>query len=319
VLTLAFVRIPSSVTDAVIVGLAVLAWVPYRRRARRLAGEGRPVAAWRQRCYAAGLIVLLAAFSSPVDDISDRLLVAHMTEHLFIGDVATLLIVLGVTGPLIAPLLRLRRLGWARVLAHPLVALPVWAVDLYAWHLPVLYDAALRNDYIHVFEHGCFLFAGIAMWMALLGPLPKPVWYGNLARLGYIVAVRLVEGILGNVFLWSHTIFYPYYRAFEPAYHLTALADQIDAGAVMMVEGSFVTLALFCWLFMRAAAQSDQRQALLDYAHSHELELDDARAARAVAAGRGAELQHRLEQRAVGAAVPPRPPDGRPAGAPRQR
>jgi putative membrane protein len=306
--SLAFVRIPYSVTDAVIVGMAVLSWVPYRRRARRLAAAGRPLPAWRQRCYAAGLIVLLGAFSSPVDDISDRLLVAHMVEHLFIGDVATLLIVLGVTGPLIAPLLRLRGLGWARVLAHPLVALPVWAVDLYAWHVPVLYEAALRNDYIHVFEHGCFLFTGVAMWMALLGPLPKPAWYGNLARLGYIVAVRLIEGILGNVFLWSHTIFYPYYRAFEPAYHLSALGDQIDAGAVMMVEGSFVTLGLFCWLFMRAAAQSEQRQSLLDYAHLHDLELDEARATRAVAAGRGEELQTRLE-----AAVPPRTASGGPA------
>jgi len=314
VTALGFVRIPYDVTNAVIVVVALASWVPYRRRARRLAAEGRPVPAWRQRCYAAGLIVLLGAFSSPVDDISDRLLVAHMAEHLFIGDIATLLIVLGLTGPLIAPLLRLRGLGWARVFAHPLVALPVWAIDLYAWHVPVLYEAALRNDYVHIVEHGCFLFAGVAMWMALLGPLPKPSWYGNLARLGYIIAVRLAEGILGNVFLWSHGIFYPYYKAFEPAYHLSALQDQIDAGALMMVEGSFVTLGLFCWLFMRAAAQSEQRQALMDYARSHDLELDEARAARAVAAGRGDELQHRLE-----AAVPPRTASGGPAGAPRQR
>jgi putative membrane protein len=314
VTVLGFVRIPYDVTNAVIVAVALLSWFPYRRRARRLAAEGRPVPAWRQRCYAAGVIVLLGAFSSPVDDISDRLLVAHMTEHLFIGDIATLLIVLGLTGPLIAPLLRQRGLGWARVFAHPLVALPVWAIDLYAWHVPVLYEAALRNDYVHIAEHGCFLFAGLAMWMALLGPLPKPSWYGNLGRLGYIIAVRLIEGILGNIFLWSNGIFYPYYRAFEPAYHLSALQDQIDAGAVMMVEGSFVTLGLFCWLFMRAAAHSEQRQALMDYARSHDLELDEARAARAVAAGRGDELRHRLE-----AAVPPRTASGGPAGAPRQR
>jgi len=110
-----------------------------------------------------------------------------------------------------------------RVMTHPLVALPVWAIDLYAWHIPVIYQAALRNQYLHALEHACFLGAGIAMWMALLGPLPKPAWFGNFARLGYIVGVRLIEGILGNIFLWSHTIFYPYYRVFEAHYGIGPL------------------------------------------------------------------------------------------------
>ncbi len=65
----------------------------------------------------------------------------------------------------------------------------------------------------------------------------------------------------------------------------------------MMVEGSILTILLFAWLFMRAASQSDQRQALLDFAHANNLELDDARAARAVEAGRGDELRARLEER----------------------
>jgi cytochrome c oxidase assembly factor CtaG len=99
------------------------------------------------------------------------------------------------------------------------------------------------------------------------------------------------------VLLWSHTIFYPYYRVFEAAYGISPLQDQIDAGAVMMIEGSIVTILLFGWLFMRAASQSEERQALLDFARANDLELDDARAARAVAAGRGEELRRRLEQR----------------------
>jgi len=222
-----------------------------------------------------------------------------MIEHLLIGDIAALLIVLGLSGPMIGPLLRIGPIGRLRVFAHPLVALPTWAIDLYLWHIPVLYQAALRNEAVHALEHACFLLAGIAMWMALLGPLPKPSWYANLARLGYIVAVRLIEGILGNVFLWSHTIFYPYYRGFESAQHISPLQDQITAGAVMMVEGSIVTILLFAWLFARTASQSEQRQRLLEHARGHDIELDEARAARAVAAGRGEELQHRLEATAA--------------------
>ena len=288
---------PGLSADIFVLALAVLYWVPYHRRAGRLARDGHAVPRWRQACYAGGIVVLIVALSTPLGDLSEKLLVAHMVEHLLIGDLAALLIVLGLTGPMIAPLLRIGLFNRLRVMTHPLVALPVWALDLYAWHIPVLYQAALRNQYVHALEHACFLLAGIAMWMALFGPLPKPAWFGNLARLGYIVGVRLVEAILGNVLLWSHTVFYPYYGVFEAHYGISPLQDQIDAGAVMMVEGSIVTILLFGWLFARAASQSEQRQQLLDFARAHDLELDDARAARAVAAGRGEELQRRLEER----------------------
>jgi cytochrome c oxidase assembly factor CtaG len=252
---------------------------------------------WRQWCYGGGLVVLIVALSTPLGVLAEKLLVAHMVEHLLIGDIAALLIVLGLTGPMIAPLLRIGLFARLRVFAHPLVALPVWAIDLYVWHIPALYQAALRNESVHALEHACFLLAGIAMWMALLGPLPKPAWFGNLGRLGYIIAVRLIEAVLGNILLWSHAVFYPYYGVYEKAYGISALGDQVDAGAVMMVEGSILTILLFAWLFMRAASQSEQRQALLDFARANNLELDDARAARAVAAGRGDELRARLEQR----------------------
>jgi cytochrome c oxidase assembly factor CtaG len=307
---------PGIVASILVAGLAALFWVPYRRRATRLARTGRPVPGWRQWCYAGGLVVLIIALTEPLGVLAEELLYPHMIEHLMIGDIAALLIVLGLTGPLIAPLLRIHWISRLRVLTHPLVALPVWAISLYVWHLPVLYQAALRSEGVHAFEHACFLVAGIAMWMALLGPLPKPAWFGTLAMLGYVIAVRLIEAILGNIFLWSHTTFYPYYRVHEATYHISPLQDQINAGAVMMVEGSILTIILFGWLFMRAASQYEERQRLIEYAQAHDLELDEARAARAVAAGRGDELLRRLEQRV--AAVPPRPAVGGPAGAPRE-
>ena len=72
----------------------------------------------------------------------------------------------------------------------------------------------------------------------------------------------------------------------------------------MMVEESLLTLGLFCWLFLRVARESEQRQELLDYARAHGLELSEVRAARAVAAGRGAELRRRLETSAGAARRP---------------
>jgi cytochrome c oxidase assembly factor CtaG len=161
-----------------------------------------------------------------------------------------------------------------------------------------LYEAALRASAVHALEHAMFLGFGINMWMCLFGPLPMPRWFGNLAKLIYIVAVRLTGTVLGNVFLWSGTVFYPFYVQGDIAHHISPLADQNIAGAIMMVEESILTLCLFCWLFLRTAREGQERQELLDFAYAHGLELTDERAARAVAAGRAAELRTRLESRA---------------------
>ena len=283
-------------SSVIALGPLLLLGVLYGRRVRTLAVAAHPVAGWRQWCFYGGLLVIAAALTG-LGAPSEELLYAHMIEHLLLGDIAALLIVLGLTGPLLAPILRIRFFDRLRMLTHPLLAFPLWAIDLYVWHLPVLYQAALRHPGVHALEHIMFLSLGINMWMPLFGPLPTPSWFGNLGKLGYIVAVRLTGSVLGNVFLWSGALFYPYYRHGDAVAHISPVADQNLAGAIMMVEESFLTLGLFCWLFLRAAREGEERQDLLDFASARGLELTEARAARAVAAGRGAELRRRLESR----------------------
>jgi putative membrane protein len=133
------------------------------------------------------------------------------------------------------------------------------------------------------------------MWMALLGPLPKPAWFGNFARLIYIVGVRLTSTVLANVFVWSDTAFYDVYRGGERAHGISPHSDQVTAGSIMMVEGSILTICLFAWLFLRSAREGEERQELLDLAAAGGVALDERRAARAVAAGRGGELRRRIE------------------------
>jgi putative membrane protein len=275
-------------------GPLAIAGLLYARRVRSLARSRHPVPGWRQACFYAGFLTIAAALTS-LDSASQDLLYMHMIEHLLLGDIGALLIVLGLTGPLLAPILKIRLFDRLRALSHPAVAFPLWAIDLYVWHAPALYQAALRHTTVHALEHAMFLALGINMWMCLFGPLPTPGWFGNLGRLGYIVVVRLTGTVLGNIFLWSGTVFYPFYSRGDAIHHISPLADQNIAGAIMMVEESFLTLGLFCWLFLRAAREGEERQNLLDYAASQGLELSDQRAARAVAAGRGAELRRRME------------------------
>jgi putative membrane protein len=273
--------------------LAVVA-VAYALRARTLSAQGRPVDVWRQASFAAGVALILAALVSPLAHMGEELLWAHMAQHLVLGDLASLLIVLGLTGPLLQPLLAVEGLGWLRGLFHPLVALPLWLVNLYVWHIPALYQGALTSEALHALEHAAFFGAGFAMWMALLGPLPKPAWFGNLGRLGYVIAVRFGGAVLGNTFMWAGSVFYPDYAPGEASWDISPLADQGAAGVVMTIEQGLVTLGLFTWLFFRWASESEERQRLLDLAHERGVPLDEARAARAVAAGQGARLEERL-------------------------
>jgi cytochrome c oxidase assembly factor CtaG len=275
--------------------LLLLAYViPYVVRARTLRRRGSPVPAWRQACFAGAVVLLLASVSAPVDRLADERLSVHMAEHLVIGDVAPLLVVLGCTGPMIAPLLRLPLTRPLRHLSHPLVAFGLWAANLYLWHLAAAYDGALRHDAVHVLQHACFFAFGIVLWLPLFGPLPKPEWFSNVARLGYILVVRATGTVLANAFIWSGTVFYSFYRTPDAARGIDALADQGVAGGVMLTEQSIVTLCLFAWLFLRTTADLEQRQRLAELAATSGVDVDERRIARAVAAGRGEALRRRI-------------------------
>ena len=263
----------------------------YLTRARTLARRGAPVPGWRIACFVGGLVLVVVALAPPVDDAADDLLVAHMAQHLLLADLAALALVLGLTGPLLAPVLRIRFFDRLRVLTHPVVAASLWALDLYLWHTPFLYQAALHHDLVHALEHACFLAFGMLLWMPLFGPLPKPEWFGNFAKLVYIVVVRLTGSVLANVLLWDTVVLYPFYRG---GHGISAASDQSAAGALMMIEESVLTIALFGWLFVRAARESEERQELLDLAAERGVELSERRATRAVSAGRGAELRRRV-------------------------
>ena len=268
--------------------------VAYARRALTLAQRESPVAIWRQAAFAAGIVLLVVADVPPLADVAEELVVAHMVQHLIVGDLAALLIALGVTGPILQPLLARPAFAWLRVLGNPLVALPLWAFNLYLWHLSALYEGVLTSPLLHFAQHVCFFTFGLAMWLPLVGPLPKPSWFGDWAMLGYVIVVRLLEAVLANVLIWSGSALYPAYAPGEAEWEIGALADQGAAGNVMMIWTGTVTLGLFTWLFIRAANRSTEKQELIELAESHGIELDPARAARAVAAGQGERLRERI-------------------------
>ncbi len=263
----------------------VLIGIAYAVRARTLARRGQPVPGWRIGLFALGLTLLVVAVASPIDRIGEEELFAfHMGQHLLLGDLAPLCILAGLTGPLLRPVLALPGVLRLKVLANPFVALPIWTANLVLWHLPFLYEGAVESSALHAIEHVAFFSAGIVLWLPVLETLPAPEWFGTGAKLAYIVGVRLVATVVGNVFVWAGSPFYSVYETGDDYLGLTPDADQGLAGSLMMLEGSLVTIVALAWLFLRMAQEGEIRQELIEKG------VDERTAKRAVRYRRWREL-----------------------------
>jgi len=263
----------------------VLIAVAYAVRARTLARRGQPVPGWRVALFSLGIVLLLVSVASPIAEIGEEELFSfHMAQHLLIGDLAPLCLLAGLTGPLLRPLLALPGVMRLRVLSNPFVALPIWAANLALWHVPALYEAAVENGAVHALEHTAFFAAGIVLWLPVLETLPAPEWFGTGAKLAYIVGVRLVATLIGNVFIWGGAPFYDVYETGDDYLGLSPSGDQSLAGSLMMLEGSLVTIVAIAWLFLRMAQEGEIRQELIERG------VDERTARRAVRYRRWGEL-----------------------------
>jgi cytochrome c oxidase assembly factor CtaG len=278
--------------------LPVVLGFGYFRRVNHLARHGSAPSALRQVSFGGGLLLLLAATVGPLDELGDELVFGHMIQHTMLTDEAALLLAIGLTGPVLRPILSAPGLRHLRALMHPVLAIGLWIVVIYAWHAPPLYEAAAEHTLLHLLEHACFLGAGLVMWLALLGPLPKPEWFGNIAKVGYVAVIYFSSMAMANILMWSGTVLYPVYAEGEAAHGISPLTDQSLAGAILMIQGSIVMLAVFFWVLIQWARQDTERQELIDLAERLQVPLSDQRAARAAAAGRGPELRRRLEAEA---------------------
>ena len=203
-----------------------------------------------------GLAGLWIAIASPLDALSGFLLSAHMVQHLLLLTVVPPLILLGApllplvrglprklasdgVAPFLAcPALRLA----ANKITNPLVCWLVMTVTLCAWHLPTVFDFALRSPGWHKVEHACFLGAAFLFWWPVVRPFPSrpqwPLWSVPL----YLLAADLVNTALSVILTFSDHVLYPQYLDAPRLFGTTALGDQSCAGLIMWVPGSLVFL-----------------------------------------------------------------------------
>jgi putative membrane protein len=250
---------------AVLIGVAAMAalygiaW----RRARGGRGSVTPSHApgfGRLALFTGGLATIIVALVSPVDSLGDQLLVMHMVQHVLLLDIAPILIILGFNKVLLRPVTRRlhvleRRAGY---LAHPAFAVLAYAGFMWVWHVPAMYDAALKNSTVHAFEHLCFAAAGSLYWWHLLSPIRSRMRMGGLGPVAYMVSTKLLVGALGIALAFAPASFYPFYEHHPHYWGLSPSTDQSMAGLVMALEQSIVMGIALVWVFVQMLRESER-------------------------------------------------------------
>lgn len=225
----------------------------------RIRGAGWPQAL----AFGAGLTVLLIALASPLDGLGeDYLFSAHMVQHVLLGDIAPLLLLLGLSRVIMRPATR-RLQAVERALgpfAHPVTGIVVWLFLIYLWHVPAMYDAALESPSLHALEHASFFAAGVAVWWPLIQPVPMRRRLTGLWTFAYIGAAKAGLAALGLYLAWSSTVAYSYYETVPRIWGLSPIEDQNVGGAIMMVEQSIVLALVLVVLFVRMLRQSEEEE-----------------------------------------------------------
>ncbi len=240
--------IPPAATFAI-----VLTALVYLRGWWLLRRAGSPdVPPWRAATFLLGLLTLWVALASPMDVFNGFILTAHMLQHMLLMMVAPPLILLGA--PLVPTVRGLPKfaarefagpfLNWSaarrvgNALTHPVSALLLMGVAMFAWHTPALYELALRSSSWHQVEHAWFFLTSIIFWWPVVQPWPSSAHWPRWAMVPYLLIADIQNTVLSAILVFSDRVLYPSYSGVPRLFGLSALEDQVAAGSIMWVVGS---------------------------------------------------------------------------------
>jgi len=218
---------------------------------------------WRRiGFFIAGSLAMLLALVSPLDVGADQLLSLHMLQHVTLTTIGPPLVLLGLPVSALRELLNrlpaLDRVFTAVTL--PLVTAAVFIVNMWLWHLPPVYEAALTNTGVHIAMHVAFMASGLLFWWPVVQPLPERARIGDGGRLLYLFVTGFPMGILALLLIASPDPVYDYYEGAPRLWGVSAIADQQVAGLIMGVLGesaSFIAMTLLFFRFLDKEGAGD--------------------------------------------------------------
>ena len=238
-----------------VAGLAALAGL-YEFGGRRLQGD----LSGRRLFFYAGLLVIFFSLNGWVHDLSDWYLIsAHMVQHLLLTLLLPPLLIVGVPGWMLRPLLAVRPVGAiARFLTSPKVCFAAFNLALIVWHLPPFYNAAVADHRIHIVQHLSFMITAVMLWWPILSQLPELPRLSYPMQMLYLFLTTLPMSVVAVYITYSRNLLYPGYAASPRILGITPMEDQLIAGLIMWIPGGLLFFGAITVIFFRWQAHGAQ-------------------------------------------------------------
>ena len=258
---------PSTVVGIVALG-ALYRW--RERVAERSGGAGArrgpdadlPSGAQRAAFFGA-LLVMFCSLNGPLHDLSDYYLFSgHMVQHLLLTLVVPPLLIYGTPGGMLRPLLRNRAVAAvARWITKPIACFVIFNVVIAAWHLPPLYNLAMRHHGVHIAEHLMFMAGAVIMWWPFLSPLPELPRLAYPGQMLYSFLMSLPMSIVAIYIAMADHVLYPAYSSAPRIWGISPLQDQQIGGLIMWIPGGLFFYVVMTFVFFRWAARQEDSTA----------------------------------------------------------
>jgi putative membrane protein len=246
-----------SIHPSTVIGLAALAAL-YLWRARSIDAE-HPLSVARKISFFSALLVIFGSLNGPIHDLSDTYLFsAHMVQHLLLTMLMPPLIIYGVPGWMLRPLLRNRAVSAiARRVTKPVACFVIFNLVIAVWHLPVFYNAAMANHNIHIVEHLMFMSAAVLMWWPITSQLPELPRLSYPGQMLYCFLMILPMSIIAIYISMAEQVLYPAYSVAPRISSLSPLDDQLLGGLIMWVPGGLLFMLIMTVVFFKWAARGE--------------------------------------------------------------
>jgi putative membrane protein len=225
--------------------------------ARRRWALGPPAPLWRVVCFVLGLLVLVVSLNGPIHDLSDDyLFLIHMAQHLLLTLLVPPLLIAGIPGWLLRPLVRppaVRKVAW--VLTRPLVAGGLFTVVFLAWHAVPLYDLMMRDHEVHILTHLLFIAAAVIMWWPVMSQMPELPPLPLPGRMLYLFLVSIPMQLVAAIITFADTPLYEWYVQAPRTWGLSPLDDQKYGALLMWVPGNLWMFGAIAIIFFRWARE----------------------------------------------------------------
>lgn len=208
-----------------------------------------------------GVFLMWVAADWPVHDLAERYLFSvHMVQHILLTLVVPPLLLAGTPAWLIARLLRPPALtAIVKKVARPLPAAIIYNVAFVFTHWPPVVDAALHSEPVHFAAHCLIFFTALNMWFPVMNRSPQFPMMSPPARMLYLFLQSVIPTVPASFLTFADGVIYKFYATVPHPFHLSAVADQQLAGALMKVLGGTILWGVIVVMFFRWYADENRR------------------------------------------------------------